>query len=749
SEAASVAEASYDALSRNLEVKFSRRIPIYLSDEDEISNGFAVPFGGHTNIWIHVTDYSRQKTGREKWLRSVIAHELAHLFHYEKVLSKPRWISFVFGEPLPRFWTEGIAQYETEGWDAMRGDRWLRTAVLDDQLSYQDGRSLWNGRLLYAIGNSQLRYLAERYGDSTLVDILEQRKGALFGLLRVHDFSEAFQEVTDESYRSFYDEWRRHVNVYYNTMAGRLENVDSLGVEPLSPPGQYYLDVAYTRDTSHVAVLALTSLQRPVQRLYVGNRANRKVRVVAEGGIAPPIAWSPDGKRLAYSRLHRGKYGSVIRDLYIVDRDGKDRKRITTDRRAGSPAFSPEGGRLAFAASSRGTDNIYIMNLSSGRDSAVTAFRGDIQISSIRWHPSAEKLAFDRFTEDGRRDVATLDLANGRIESLTGGGHDDRDPVWSPGGGRIAFTSLRDDVPNVFVHDFETDRRERVTNIATGAEVRDWLPPDSLFPAGSLIITSQVTKSADKTYRIDASRRARATSPEIPEPYRKWTIHQPPSTIPTLIEPNPELISSRRTYRPLHHLKHVASLALPYYRFGNDWGIGGFTSWMEPLAKHLFAAGGAVSLKSPLDESYLLASYVNNTWYPTIAFSAYRIPGSARAYGNDLLVEALSGGDISILWPLDWADAPYVSQQIQARLRLVDIEPLSPSDFDASAGIRAPESGQQADIRIAYFARKQRPYWNNLIHPLDGIGLKLQVTGAGRLLGADSEFIRGDVSAFG
>jgi outer membrane protein assembly factor BamA len=154
-------------------------------------------------------------------------------------------------------------------------------------------------------------------------------------------------------------------------------------------------------------------------------------------------------------------------------------------------------------------------------------------------------------------------------------------------------------------------------------------------------------------------------------------------------------------------------------------------------------------LKSPLDESYLLASYVNNTWYPTIAFSAYRIPGSARAYGNDLLVEALSGGDISILWPLDWADAPYVSQQVQARLRLVDIEPLSPTDFDASAGIRAPEAGQQADIRIAYFARKQRPYWNNLIHPLDGIGLKLQVTGAGRLLGADSEFIRGDVSAFG
>jgi hypothetical protein len=567
--------------------------------------------------------------------------------------------------------------------------------------------------------------------------------------VKVHDFSEAFQDVMGESYRSFYDEWRRHVNVYYNTMAGQLENADSLGVEPLSPPGQYYLDVAYTRDTTYVAVLALTSLRRPVQRLYVGNRATKKVEVVAEGGIAPPIAWSPDGTRLAYSRLHRGKYGSVIRDLYIVDRDGSHRQRITTDRRAGSPAFSPNGRRLAFAASLRGTDNIYVMDLASGRDSAVTHFSEDLQISGIRWHPSQDRLAFDRFAEDGRRDVATLDLGSGTIESLTGGGHDDRDPVWSPDGSRIAFTSLRDDVPNVFIYDFAAARLERVTNLANGAEVRDWLPADSLFPAGSLIITSGVTKSADKAYRIDASRRARATSPKIPAPYAKWIIHHPPSTIPSLIQPNPDLIWSRHDYRPLNHLKHVASLALPYYRFGNDWGIGGFTSWMEPLAKHLFAAGGAISLKDPLDDSYLLATYVNNTWFPTIAFSAYRIPGSARAYGKDLLVEALSGGDISLLMPLDWSDAPYVSQQIHARIRIVDIEPLSPTDFDASAEVRAPESGQQADVRLGYFLRKQRPYRNNLIHPLDGIGLRLQVTGAARVLGADSEFIRGDVSAYG
>ena len=180
-EAAPIAEASYAALSENLQTEFTRKIDIYLTDEDEITNGFAVPIGnGYTNIWVHVPDFARLKTGPEKWLRSVIAHELAHIFHYRKVLVRPRWLNYVFADPMPRFWTEGLAQYQTENWTAMRGDRWLRTAVLDDRLSYEDGTSIWNGRLLYAVGNSQVRYLADRYGDSTLVEILEHRARSRF-----------------------------------------------------------------------------------------------------------------------------------------------------------------------------------------------------------------------------------------------------------------------------------------------------------------------------------------------------------------------------------------------------------------------------------------------------------------------------------------------------------------------------------------------------------------------------------------
>ena len=149
-EVAAIAEESYSALSANLNVSFDKKIRIYLSDEDEIANGFAMSVGtGHTNIWVHVNDVAEYWTGSDKWIRKVVAHELAHIFHYQAVRSPLRPLDRILGNPLPRFWTEGLAQYQTETWDAFRGEQWLRTAVLDDRLSYSDGLSRWNGNLLY------------------------------------------------------------------------------------------------------------------------------------------------------------------------------------------------------------------------------------------------------------------------------------------------------------------------------------------------------------------------------------------------------------------------------------------------------------------------------------------------------------------------------------------------------------------------------------------------------------------------
>ena len=422
-EAATIAEASYKTLSKNLDVTFDKPLKIFLSDEDEILNGFAVPLG-YTNIWVHVNDVSRQWAGRVKWLRTVLSHELAHLFHYEAIKGKPRFLSFFLGDPLPSFWAEGLAQYETEEWDVNRGDRWLRTAILDDRLSYNDRNSRWNGALRYAVGNSQLRYLTSQYGDSTLTKILKHRKKIFGGRIQSHDFYTAFEETTDKSYFEFYDEWRRHVNIYYNTLAGQMETADSLNAKPVKFPGQYVLDLAFHSDSTHFVTLTQQSNERPVVRLQVVDATTGNGYTIAEGAIQT-FTLSADGQHVAFSRRTRSKNGSLLNDLFLLENiapDGKRSKRkekqLTFGRRAISPSFSPDGSKLTFIGSAGGTANVFLLDLETRIETQLTFFEGDVQLSSLTWHSRNNQIAISRFNKNGDRDLLLLNPASRVLRPL-------------------------------------------------------------------------------------------------------------------------------------------------------------------------------------------------------------------------------------------------------------------------------------------------------------------------------------------
>ena len=748
-EAASIAEASYTALAENLDITFDEKIRIYLSDEDEILNGFAVRLG-YTNIWVHVNDVARQWSGNTKWLRTVISHELAHLFHGKAIRgNRGLLLDYLVGNPMPSFWAEGIAQYQTELWDAYRGEQWLRTATLDDRLSYTDGQSLWNGRLLYAVGNSQVRYLTSQYGDSTITNILKHRSSNFFGLLKTHDFYKAFNETTGETYREFYDEWRRHVNIYYNTVAGQMENADSLQTDPLGIPGQYVYDVQYSPDTTRIAVVSLTSLRRPVRRLFMVDKEAKKTRILAEGSIQSPITWHPEGTSIAYTARTRAKNGSIVNDLFIVDTSSRKARRITHNRRAVAPSYSPDGTTLAFIGSKRGTANIFTLHLETGVESQHTFFEGDVQLSSLKWQPNGTSVAFSVFDSDGQRAIRILDTADQSVKNLAGRVVQDQFPVWSPSGTQIAFTSLRDEVPNVFIHDLATDSTHRVTRVVTGATIYDWLPADSLFPAGSLVVSVGSSKQRDRVYRIPASRRTEQPALIVPEPYTKWLTHAPPETIPAAPAPDESLVLERYDYKPLKNLTHAASLALPYYNSSEDWGIIAFTSWSEPLAKHSFGLLGGLSIPDPAGSSFAFLTYVNNTLKPTLAFNAYNLLIAPVAYGNTYALEERNGVDASMSWPLDIAVRPYTATRLNVLAQYYSTALINDDDYDPlPTGLLIPQNGIEFRSEISLTRKKQRPYRDNIIHPLDGVGIRISVDAAATAFAADSRYIQGKLSAF-
>ena len=67
---------------------------------------------------------------------------------------------------------------------------------------------------------------------------------------------------------------------------------------------------------------------------------------------------SPDGKTIAYVSARDGDW-----EIYLIDADGKNERRITNDiGRSIQPAFSPDGRHLVFVSDRSDTFHIYMMS---------------------------------------------------------------------------------------------------------------------------------------------------------------------------------------------------------------------------------------------------------------------------------------------------------------------------------------------------------------------------------------------------
>ena len=78
---------------------------------------------------------------------------------------------------------------------------------------------------------------------------------------------------------------------------------------------------------------------------------------------------------------------------------------------------------------------------------------------------------------NGRTKIYTLDLATGRVATLTRDGNwDDDQPRWSPDGSRIAFKSTRGGSYNLYVMDADGSNVRRLTEHAGTDHDPTWLP---------------------------------------------------------------------------------------------------------------------------------------------------------------------------------------------------------------------------------------------------------------------------------
>jgi Tol biopolymer transport system component len=159
-----------------------------------------------------------------------------------------------------------------------------------------------------------------------------------------------------------------------------------------------------------------------------------KGRVETRLGLGTEAAWSPDGARLAFTRV--GVDGR--REVWLCDVAQPEMARRIAGGDGGSwehPAWSPDGARIACASdwgNPAGVRHLWVLDAAAGDRSRLTAdpSRSDGHPS---WSTDGRALAFDASdrADDAREiDVHVLELQSGQVERLTDGTVATRRPVF-------------------------------------------------------------------------------------------------------------------------------------------------------------------------------------------------------------------------------------------------------------------------------------------------------------------------------
>lgn len=186
-------------------------------------------------------------------------------------------------------------------------------------------------------------------------------------------------------------------------------------------------------------------------RFTIPNNQSPDFRMAAHGASDAIVEWAFDEPGMAATRIafsRRMEDGS--QDLWIVDSDGENLRRLTSHRggEAGvplslSPSWSPDGRRIVYTSyKDEGLPRIYELDLETGREKQVPAERPGDYITPT-YHPDGERVYFS-INSGNRSGIYSYDLANECcFAGLTEGRSEDLSPTFAPGGDRLAFNSNR------------------------------------------------------------------------------------------------------------------------------------------------------------------------------------------------------------------------------------------------------------------------------------------------------------------
>ncbi len=473
----SFAESAYDQLSREFDHQIQDPVPlifyathsqfeqnnIILNFIPEGIGAFASPARFRMVMPVDLPDAE---------LMELVLHELTHIFQYH-MLFQGNLTKAVATAP-PTWVMEGMASYKAKD-EEQRDKMFLRDAVVNDRIPSVTQN--FQGFFAYRYGHAVFDFMEERWGKEGFLDFLYELRNTIGS--RVDRAIERAFKMEAEDFDAEFRRWLRKkylpqlVETGEPGDFGRLFRVEqSANSQEISPTASPSGDLvaAFSSYKADVDIVLFDAQKRRLLRNLTSGYSNEYQYLVAQElelgrKLGRDLDFSPDGNWIAvFAKRERG------RDLLLIDvLKGGIARSFTFDgiEQQTAPAWSPDGRKVAFSGYKGGQFDIFVLDLEGGEVTNITndtLFDGAPDFS-----PDGKSLAFVSVVGDGYAKVFRLDLASpGSRFQVTTGDSNENDPVYSPDGARLYFTSDRRGAENIFSLDLATGELKQWTDVVTG-----------------------------------------------------------------------------------------------------------------------------------------------------------------------------------------------------------------------------------------------------------------------------------------
>jgi WD40 repeat protein len=492
----SFAESAYDELSRALNYQIKDPVPliyyathsafeqenVILNFIEEGTGAFASPARFRIVTPIDLPDAR---------LITVLRHELTHIFQFKMLFQGSLAKALTNGAPT--WFIEGMASYFGRD-ENSRDKMFLRDFVVNDRVP--SVRSNFGGFLAYRFGHAVFEFIEERWGHEGLLDFLYETRNTI-GSRVDRAIKRAFKmEVVDFDF-----EFRRWARKKYLSQLvqtgepgdfGRVfrikELTDTLETSPTaSPSGDLVASFSAYREKIDV-VLFDAKKRTFIRNLTRGYTSRYQYLISQELTIGRTfgrdLAFSPDGNRIAvFAKRERG------RTLMLLDalNGGINRMIDMPDiEQELAPAWSPDGKKIAFSGWRGGQFDIFVLDLDT---QTITNLTNDALFDGApTYSPDGKSIYFiSTVGAAGYAKIFRIDLDKpGQRLQVTTGDWNENDPIFSPDGKRLYFTSDRPTAPgekaereNIYSLDLSGGELRQYTNVVTGVFMPTVLHPPS------------------------------------------------------------------------------------------------------------------------------------------------------------------------------------------------------------------------------------------------------------------------------